>query len=805
MKPKLKIFFLSIIFLFGIIFTASTTKAADVTKTTLEQSENTIFVNDQYTIPLTGKVKNATYIYTSNKTKVAKVNSKGVVTGLDNGSASIKIRCKYDGELYSVGTFTVNVNKTSLNDKYKAFDMLTGDKLEPKKYLEKPNPGAVYFISSSSPKVASGGSDGIIHATKAGRAAISIYEVYNEKSRPVGAIGVSVTGASFKKDAIKMAYNMSINNNELLEDTETGATYKFMSSNSSLVSTSSTRISSTRSGSTTQTCDITVQETTAAKKTHTIGTLKVTVTNNTFISSLGQEITIGFGEVLTVGSGIVIYNKTSGATYKLNPADVAILKPEEVKNSSTKLESIGYGSTDVTIEEIKGGKTTALEDKVNVTVNQAQILDELLKDGLKLSVNGSTYDSYPFKYRNVKATYDYISANSQICSVGSGGVNKDEDFLVARGKKIGETTISVYETVTNISPMSSKATSAPTIKSIRKKIGTFDVIVSDDYNASSSSSSPNPSGSPSASGSPAPSGSPDSSNAPDSSNNPDVSSEPEPTDEPDPTESTSPSGSNNSFDSIVASTLLDSISLNYNNNEYKGYVSDFNSECIFGDDEYNPNGYIDYGTNFDRINKNDFTFDFKNGVTFADIESHGTEWTLSVNLNDEDNTVEDITIVLNEGEFDTRSVISNIKVEIPNVKAKTIDATTSDKYDEETKLFDDGNRDFKVYFKPDEYCTAGAHDFDDYSEKVQNEIEKLSEKEDSDELDKFMAKHESTLSEVADKMSCTVTLNNANTAMKNANGELKLQTDDGQYFEFEVEFENDVIETFTVELDVDLD
>lgn len=839
MKAKLKIFFLSIVFLFGIIFTTNNVKAA-TTRTTLRQSENTIFVNDQYTIPLSDKLKNATYIYTSNKTKVAKVNSKGIITGLDNGTASIKVRYKYDGEIYTVGTFTVNVNKTSLNDTYKSFDMLTGDTLEPKKYLENPNPNAVYVISSTSTKVASGGSDGIIHAKKAGRAAISIYEVHNEKTRPVGAIGVSVTGASFKKDSIKMAYNMSINNNDLLDDMETGATYKWTSSNSGLVSTSNTRITSTRSGSSTQTCDITVQETTANKKTHTIGKMKVTVTNDTFVSSLDQELTIGFGEVLTVGNGIVIYNRPSGAQYKLSPADVTVLKPEDVKNSSTKLEGIGYGNTDVTIEEIRNGKTTkTLEDKVNVTVSQAQILDELLRDGLRISVNGSTYNAYPFKYRNVKATYDYTSANSKICSVGSGGMNKDEDFLVAVGKKVGETKISVYETVTNIKT-NSGATSAPTISSSRKKIGTFNVIV-DDGSSPSPSGSPNPSGSPSASGSPNASGNPNASNSPAASEEPAPSDNPEPSESSEPTDAPRPTGTARPvdpdnpnvdldayFDDPVANRLIKGIKFTHNGKTYTGYVSDTGLECIFGyDDDYDnpddsPYEYIDYGTDLDSIQESDFENAFEIelyggiNIDMQGIESYGTEWTIPIALHDEDETVEDITIILNEGEFDTRSILKEITVTMG--KYKYIISDTDDKqnhkyshdlYDEDTLWFDEGNKDFKAYFTPEQYCITHAHDFDDYMEE--DDLQKLITNDkhyEKDEENYYFLKDDATmLFDIS--VTCDVTLKTD----EEANSALitkkiirdNIENSDNQYFTFEVQFENGITEEFSVELDVDLE
>lgn len=814
----LKILILNIVFLTGLIFTFGSTKCNSVTRTTLQQNENTIFVNDRYTIPLSDKVNSATYIYTSNRTKVAKVNSKGIVTGLDDGTASIKIRYKYAGELYTVGTFTVNVNKTSLNDTYASFNMLTGDKLEPKNYLQQPNPGAVYVISSSSTKVANGGSDGVIHATKAGRAAISIYEVYNDQTRPVGAIGVSVTGASFKQSSIKMAYNMSINTKALLDDMELGATYKFTTGNSSIVSTSNNTISSAKSGSKTQVCYITVEETFANKTKHTIGKLRVSVTNDTFISSLEKELAIGFGEVITVGNGIAIYNKASGAQYKLNPADITVLKPEEVKNGSTKLEGIGYGNTDVTIEEIKNGTTKTLEDTINVSVNQAQILDELLTDGLKLSINGDTYNAYPFKYRNLKATYDYTSANSKVCSVGSKGLNKDEDVLVAMGKKAGETKISVYETVTSVSINKSGATSAPTVNSTRKKIGTFDVIVTD--NDPNASGSPNPSGSPKPSGSPGPSSSPD----------PDDPS-PSPTGTRKPIDPGKLFDLNDYFENPVAGELIKSISFTYNgyngkSKSYDGYVSDTGLECIFGyDDDSGDPGYIDYGTNFESIDPNKnlkiALRDCKDGkkLEIVDIESYGTELNVQIKLPDDEGTVENVTVILNEGELDTEIILSQISVKIPKSHTEVINATKSDIYDE-TPWFTNGNTSFKAYFSPKEYCIAGAHDFDDNIPEdwlTSSTRDPLHYDKDNLEEDdngypynpKYVVIPDNSLSSDSPGLDCTVTLRTdreANAAIKSpSQNTFKATTDDCQYFTFEIEFDNGIIENFTVELDVKLD
>ena len=290
-----KLGFLCLMLLLCIGFPGSKIKAEAASKTKLKTSESTIFINEKYTIPLTGKLKKATYIFTSNKTKIAKVNSKGVITGINSGSASIKIRYKYKGDFYSVGTFKVTIHKSSLKTDYKAMDMLTGDTLNPNDYLSGINPNASYIITSSVSAVAKGGSDGVITAKKAGRTAISVHEVYNNRSRKVGSIALSVEGASIKMEEIKMAYNSNINITDLLDDMESTSRYELKSENSSLVTTSNTRISSTSRGKGVQTCSITVDETLSNKTKHNIGSFKVNLTDETFISFLNKDVLIGFG------------------------------------------------------------------------------------------------------------------------------------------------------------------------------------------------------------------------------------------------------------------------------------------------------------------------------------------------------------------------------------------------------------------------------------------------------------------------------------------------------------------------------
>ncbi|MFG6328062.1 MAG: hypothetical protein K1W06_01095 [Lachnospiraceae bacterium] len=767
-----KIGFLCLMLLLCIGFTGNKAKTEAASKTKLKTSESTIFINEKYTIPLTGKLKKATYIFTSNKTKIAKVNSKGVITGINSGSASIKIRYKYKGDFYSVGTFKITIHKSSLNTKYKAMDMLTGDTLNPSVYLDGINPNASYIITSSVSAVAKGGSDGVITAKKAGRTAISIHEVYNNRSRKVGSIALSVSGASLKRDEIKMAYNSNINITDLLDDMDSTSKYALTSDNLSLVTTSNTRISAASRGKGVQTCLVTVDETLSNKTKHTIGSFKVNLTDETFISFINKDILIGFGEVITVGNtGIVIQNKVAGAQYKLTPKDASVLKTEEIKNRSTNLEAIGYGITSVSIEEIRGGKTRLLEDTVDVTVSQAYILKDLADNGYEVSIGSNdTFGRYPFECRNLKAVYDYTSASSNICGVGSAGMNKDQDYLVITPKKVGTTEISVYETMVNTNAQTKTTTRS------RKKIGSFNITVRESGYKPSYTPVPGSSNTPKPGTSSTP--------PPGSSNTPRP-----------PRPSSNPGGTDISLEDFlenpVASNIISSIRLDYNNKTYYGYVSDMGLECLFGDDD-NYSDYIDYGTNFDNISINDFTITLANSsYDFVSLESYGgTEWTLSVQLNDEDNTIEEIPIYLNSAEFDTNSILSDITVKVGgatrHIPSSPYPAKSS-LNDDDINQFEDGNKEFQAYFTPREYEKAGSDEYYD-----------LIHSDDPDYPDRY-PEDPKTLSDLTN-VSCTYTESGGNAAVKSISRPV---TDDNYYWTFEVEFEDGTTEEFSISIEVD--
>ena len=349
-------------------------------------------------------------------------------------------------------------------------------------------------------------------------------------------------------------------------------------------------------------------------------------------------------------------------------------------------------------------------------------------------------------------------------------MNKDQDYLVITPKKVGTTEISVYETMVNTNAQTKTTTRS------RKKIGSFNITVRESGYKPSYTPVPGSSNTPKPGTSSTP--------PPGSSNTPRP-----------PRPSSNPGGTDISLEDFlenpVASNIISSIRLDYNNKTYYGYVSDMGLECLFGDDD-NYSDYIDYGTNFDNISINDFTITLANSsYDFVSLESYGgTEWTLSVQLNDEDNTIEEIPIYLNSAEFDTNSILSDITVKVGgatrHIPSSPYPAKSS-LNDDDINQFEDGNKEFQAYFTPREYEKAGSDEYYD-----------LIHSDDPDYPDRY-PEDPKTLSDLTN-VSCTYTESGGNAAVKSISRPV---TDDNYYWTFEVEFEDGTTEEFSISIEVD--
>lgn len=459
---KNKMLIISLFLVLASVFCFSQKSYAATKKTTLKTSSASIYVNGTYTISLKNKLKDATYFYTSNKTSIAKVSAKGVITGRGKGTAKINVRYKYKDTFKSAGTFKVTVSKSALKKDYTKVTATVGDVLKPSDYLNSVNDSAEYEITSSSSQVVSVATSGAITCLKAGTTSLTLHEVYNKKSRKIGNIDLTVIGASLRTDYFKIAYLNTLPLDKIVENKDEDAIYTFTSDSTDIaryLDLSSSGIISTVTGNSVQLFNITLVEIKTTGETRNIGTFKLELTNEPFIAEADQSIKIGLGATLSLSDyeGINITNQRSGATYSFKPKDTSIISNDMV---ATK-----YGTTTVEIEETYLNRVTTLDETVQVTVTTASIKNELSL-GYTTMVDGDIYGDYPVDCRDHTKTYYYEAENTSICTVTTGGTSKDQDYLVISPLKVGITSISVFETV----PGTSR----------KERVGNFKVTVKED-------------------------------------------------------------------------------------------------------------------------------------------------------------------------------------------------------------------------------------------------------------------------------------------------------------------------------------
>lgn len=430
------------------------TGTASAATPALKVRSKSLYINGTYTIPLKNKIKKATYFYTSSKTKVAKVNSKGKITARGKGSAKIKVRYKYKRKTRTIGTFKVTVRKTAMRSDVKTIRTTVGTTLTASSYLNDRNPSATYSIISTSAGIVDAGSNGSITIKKAGSTTLTIVEKYNGKSRSLGRFSLIATGASLSTDTIKMAFDSSYDIDTILADKVAGASYTFSTSNPLLVQISGSKLIAASSPGYDTTCIVNAYET-IGDNTRTIGSIHVNLIQSAYIAPENRKITVGLGTVLNISDDCIkLMNRDPNAVYTIKAED-----PNVIDETG---KTIQYGTTNISVTETKGSDSTVLSETVAVTVTSASMKRELLS-GLDLRIGGSNYADYPVIYPNLTVNYYYTSSNTKICQTGTG---TDADYLMLYPKNPGKATITIYE-------VSKDNTS-------QRKVGEFEVRIAKD-------------------------------------------------------------------------------------------------------------------------------------------------------------------------------------------------------------------------------------------------------------------------------------------------------------------------------------
>lgn len=421
---------------FGMFNTRTTVSAAK--KTSLKTTSKSLYINGTYTIPLKDKKKKATYFYTSNKTKVAKVNSKGKITARGKGSAKIKVRYKYKKKTYSAGTFKVSVQTATLRSDIRTMITTVGSQIPVSSYLNDQNPSATYEITGTNPAIASGSPDGTITINKAGTTTLTILEKYNDKKRTLGKFSISASGASLGTTAIKMAYGTSYNASSIIIDKLPEATYSLASTDNNMLAVSGMNLTAGPNPGYNSEQQIYVYENNAGQ-TRLMGYFSVSLIQTAYIAQQDRNISVGLGAKLAVSEEYIrLTNPDPTATYSLISKNKGVIDDD--------MTAVNYGTAEIAIQEQKAGSSaTILDETVTVTVTSATIKTELITNGLDLTVDDVAYNDYPVINRNHMVKYFYKSSSDSICQVGTGGDEEGQDYLVLYPKTAGKATITVSE------------------------------------------------------------------------------------------------------------------------------------------------------------------------------------------------------------------------------------------------------------------------------------------------------------------------------------------------------------------------
>lgn len=430
------------------------TSASAAATPALKVRSKSLYVNGTYTIPLKNKIKKATYFYTSGKTKVAKVNSKGKITARGKGSAKIKVRYRYKKKTRTIGTFQITVRRTTMRSDVKAIRTTVGTTLTTASYLNDRNASASYLISSTSQGIVTTDSSGNITIKKAGSTTLTVVEQYNGKKRTLGRFSLIATGASLSTDTIKMAFGSKYDASTIIADKVANASYTFSTSNSLLIGISgSTLLAAPNPGYDTS-CTVTAYET-IGDKVRTIGIIRVNLVQSAYITPEDRKLTVGMGTVLRVSDDCIkVTNRDPNAVYSIQAEN-----PDVIDENATAIQ---YGTTNISVVETKGTTSTTLSETVEVTVTSSSIKKELL-NGLDLRIGGSNYADYPVIYPNLAVNYFYTSSDTKVCKTGNG---ENEDILMLFPQNPGKAIITVYEIAKD--------------NSTQRKVGEFEVRVAKD-------------------------------------------------------------------------------------------------------------------------------------------------------------------------------------------------------------------------------------------------------------------------------------------------------------------------------------
>ncbi len=349
-----------------------------------------------------GKIK-----WSSSNKKIAKVSSKGKVTAVKAGKATIS--AKVSGKTYKC---TVTVKNPVLSPKAKA--------IYQGKTVSLKVTGAVSKItwSSSNKAIAKVSSSGIVTGVKPGKAVITALASGVKLKATITVVPIAVKDISLDKEEADLEVGSTLNLKATI--TPANATYKTVTWTSSdpSVATVDTKglVTAVGAGSAT----ITAKSSNGLTKTCTV---------TTYINE--TEVTLEAPGTMKIGgeTDLVATVLPENATYKavsFSSSDESILTVDEEGH----VKALKDGTATVTVTTNNLGKTSSADITVKTVIESFTMADAIAMD--KGKTEQLTYQVYP---ETIKAKISYSSSNTDVATV-------DENGLVT-ALKSGEANITV--------------------------------------------------------------------------------------------------------------------------------------------------------------------------------------------------------------------------------------------------------------------------------------------------------------------------------------------------------------------------
>lgn len=425
--------FLICLFSTGFRIHASETPA--VRDASIPHTSESIAINETFKLNtlLYSPKESAQYTFTADDPTVVSISTDNVATGLKVGETTLSLEETYQGKTELVDTITFIV-KDSGFDFWASKELQLAVNDQETLQIEYENIKASYKMTSSNPSIVYLDSNKNITAKKAGTAYITLTETYQNKSRVVDKLKVTVLNPIFRKSKKTIAVNEQLKpiEQELLYENKK-ASYKMYTSNKTIVSLASNKVAI---GKKAGTATITLKET-YQNKTRTVASFKVIV-SKAVIKPNDASMIIYMDQKRHFSADFYVSYDNELATYTAKVKDPSICKIE-----GDNILALKEGSTSLLITETYLNKSSNIGE-IEVTVNtlpesiQLDYMSDNPSAGpyftVLKGVNGNLNTLLDVTPKQL--SLQFISSNEDVFSI-------DKDTSIFQGKTAGEAVITI--------------------------------------------------------------------------------------------------------------------------------------------------------------------------------------------------------------------------------------------------------------------------------------------------------------------------------------------------------------------------